>query len=103
MAGRAKANITDKDITGLKYFEKLLPLFERLREVGCERDAAGNRDLHFDPPWRTVWCYCFSSIRWWTRCGRCSPPRRIGVEVGAEEARCAACVVGIVLGSAAGV
>jgi hypothetical protein len=43
-----KPPITDKEITGLKYFEKLLPLFERLHEVGCERDTAGNRDLHFD-------------------------------------------------------
>ncbi len=34
MAGRSKPKITDGDITGLKYFEKLLPLFERLREVG---------------------------------------------------------------------
>ncbi len=48
MAGQSKPKITDKDITGLKYFEKLLPLFERLHEVGCERDTAGNRDLHFD-------------------------------------------------------
>ena len=48
MAGQSKRKITDKDITGLKYFEKLLPLFERLHEVGCDRDTAGNRDLHFD-------------------------------------------------------
>ena len=27
---------------------KLLPLFERLREAGCERDKAGNRQLHYD-------------------------------------------------------
>jgi len=25
-----------------------LPLFERLHEVGCERDVAGNRDRHLD-------------------------------------------------------
>ena len=45
---KPKPEIRDKDLTGLKYFEKLLPLFERLYEVGCERDAAGNRDRHFD-------------------------------------------------------
>ena len=48
MAGRSKPSITDGDIAGLKYFEKLLSLFERLREVGFERDTASNRDLHFD-------------------------------------------------------
>ena len=48
MAGRSKPKMTESDITGLKFFEKLLPLFERLHEVGCERDTAGNRDRHFE-------------------------------------------------------
>ena len=48
MASPSKPKISDKDITGLNYFEKLLPLFERLQEVDCDRDTAGNRDLHFD-------------------------------------------------------
>ena len=29
-------------------FEQLKPLLERLHEVGCERDKAGNRELHYD-------------------------------------------------------
>lgn len=33
---------------GLKYFGRLRPLFRALRRVGCERDRAGNRTLHFD-------------------------------------------------------
>jgi len=37
--------IREKDVQGLKYFRKLWPLFERLRDVGCERDKAGNRRL----------------------------------------------------------
>lgn len=32
----------------MKYFEKLLTLWEPLYHVGCERDKAGNRDLHYD-------------------------------------------------------
>jgi len=36
------------DVTGLKYFEKLSPLLERLHDAGCARDRAGNRDLHYD-------------------------------------------------------
>ena len=47
--GRPKRrDVTAADVTGLKYFEKLRPLLERLHEVGCERDKAGNRELHYD-------------------------------------------------------
>src|SRR4029453_18480432 len=35
-------------LQGLKYLELLLPLFDRLHAVGCQRDRAGNRKLHFD-------------------------------------------------------
>ncbi|MCX7429248.1 MAG: hypothetical protein NTW96_26930 [Planctomycetia bacterium] len=48
MAGRKRKAITEKEITGLKYFDKLVPLLERLRDVGCQRDKADNRRLHFD-------------------------------------------------------
>ncbi len=48
MANKKRSDVREQDITGLKYFDKLLPLFERLHEVGCERDKAGNRRLHFD-------------------------------------------------------
>ena len=37
-----------KSIQGLKYFDALKPLLERLHEVGTQRDKAGNRQLHFD-------------------------------------------------------
>ena len=43
-----KPDVTAADVTGLKYFEKLAPLLERLHAVGCERDQAGNRELHYD-------------------------------------------------------
>ena len=58
----SKPEIRDKDITGLKYFEKLLPLFERLHEFGCERDKAGNRDLHFDEYCCLVLLFFFNPI-----------------------------------------
>jgi hypothetical protein len=35
-------------LQGLKYLDKLLPLLRELRHVGCARDTAGNRNLHFD-------------------------------------------------------
>src|SRR3972149_6741692 len=45
---RKRRDVTAADVTGLKCFEKLAPLLERLHAVGCERDTAGNRDLHYD-------------------------------------------------------
>jgi Transposase DDE domain len=40
--------VPGQDLQGLKYLDKLLPLFDRLHDVGCQRDKAGNRQLHFD-------------------------------------------------------
>ena len=40
--------LREEDIQGLKYLRKLWPLFERLHEVGCQRDQAGNRQLFMD-------------------------------------------------------
>jgi len=48
MAGKKRDDVRDEDITGLKYYDKLLPLFEPLHQVGCQRDKAGNRQLHYD-------------------------------------------------------
>ena len=35
-------------LSGLKYFDRLTPLLKPLHEVGCDRDHAGNRILHYD-------------------------------------------------------
>lgn len=43
-----KPPITERDLKGLKYFQILEPLLERLHCCGTERDRAGNRKLHFD-------------------------------------------------------
>ena len=48
MAGKKREDVREEDVTGLKYFDKLAPLLARLHDVGCERDKAGNRTLHFD-------------------------------------------------------
>jgi len=48
MAQPKRPKVTEKDVTGLKYFDKLAPLLRRLHDAGCERDRAGNRCLHFD-------------------------------------------------------
>jgi hypothetical protein len=38
----------ERDLTGFKYFDHLVPLLDRLHDVGCARDKAGNRALHYD-------------------------------------------------------
>ena len=60
--GSVKQKIRSKDITGLKYFDKLAPLLERLHDDGCERDKAGNRDLHFDQYCMLVLLYLFNPV-----------------------------------------
>jgi hypothetical protein len=44
----------------LKYFSKLWPLFERLHEVGCGRDKAGNRELFMDQYCALVLLFLFN-------------------------------------------
>ncbi len=62
MAKARNRQITEKDITGLKYFDKLAPLLQRLHDDACERDVAGNRTLHFDQYCMLLLLYCFNPI-----------------------------------------
>ena len=54
--------LTEKDIVGLKYFDQLLPLFQRLHDDGCQRDKAGNRELHYDQYCLMVLVFLFNPI-----------------------------------------
>jgi len=62
MAGRKRAKVREQDITGLKYFDKLAPLLERLHDDGCARDRAGNRRLHYDQYCLLILLYLFNPI-----------------------------------------
>jgi hypothetical protein len=62
MAGKRREEVREQDITGLKYFDKLAPLLGRLHHVGCERDKAGNRHLHFDQYCLLVLLFLFNPI-----------------------------------------
>lgn len=57
-----RAEIKPKDITGLKYFAQLDGLLQELRDVGCERDRAGNRTLHMDQYCMLVLLFLFNPI-----------------------------------------
>ena len=48
MARTKLEKIRESEVSGMKYFDKLAPLLERLHDDGCELDQAGNRRLHFD-------------------------------------------------------
>lgn len=61
-ADTTKPKIREQDVRGLKYFDQLAPLLERLHDVGCETDRAGNRTLHFDHYCMLVLLYLFNPI-----------------------------------------
>jgi hypothetical protein len=60
MPRKKKDKIRERDVGALKFLEKLLPLFDRLHDVGCARDKAGNRELHFDQYCLLILLYLFN-------------------------------------------
>jgi hypothetical protein len=54
--------IRSRDVQGLKYLDLLLPLLDDLHEVGCQRDRAGNRKLHYDQYCLLVLLCLFSPV-----------------------------------------
>jgi hypothetical protein len=59
---RRRKQIRPRDVQGLKYFDQLGPLLDRLHDVGTERDKAGNRDLFFDQYTALLLLYFFSPV-----------------------------------------
>jgi DDE family transposase len=57
-----KRPLRDSDIVGLKYFDRLMPLLERLHDVGTQRDRAGNRQLFFDQYCAFILLFFFNPI-----------------------------------------
>jgi Transposase DDE domain len=62
MAARQTSKIRDSDIVGLKYFDRLMPLLQRLHDVGTQRDRAGNRQLFFDQYGAFILLFLFNPI-----------------------------------------
>lgn len=60
MAGKKRKKVSERELTGLKYFDQLAPLLARLHEVGCQRDRANNRELHFDQYCMLILLYLFN-------------------------------------------
>lgn len=59
---KAKNPIDPRQLGHLKKLRHLLPLLSSLRDSGCSRDAAGNRDLHFDEYVTLVLLYLFNPM-----------------------------------------
>jgi DDE family transposase len=62
MAVRQRSKMRESDIVGLKYFDRLMPLLERLHDVGTQRDRAGNRELFFDQYCAFILLFLFNPI-----------------------------------------
>ena len=62
MARKKREKIRESEVSGMKYFDKLAPLLERLHDDGCERDKAGNRTLHFDQYCLLILLHMFNPI-----------------------------------------
>jgi len=43
-----RQDVTEAQLQGLKFFDKFLPMLDRLHGASTDRDRAGNRKLHFD-------------------------------------------------------
>lgn len=61
-ANPAAEPLSEDQVRGLKYFNRLLPLFHHLHSVGCQRDKAGNRQLFFDDYCALVMLYLFNPL-----------------------------------------
>ena len=59
---RKPSKLTAKDVTGLKYFDQIAPLLQRLHDDACDRDTAGNRTLHYDQYCMLMLLCCFNPI-----------------------------------------
>jgi len=46
--------LRERNIQGLRYLDKLLPLLDRLHRIGCGRDKAGKANARPDHPIRVV-------------------------------------------------
>jgi hypothetical protein len=57
-----REEIRERDIVGLKYFDRLGPLLAGLHDDGCARDKADNRELHFDQYCMLVLLFMFNPV-----------------------------------------
>ena len=59
---KKRHKIKDHEVQGFKYFKPISRMPERLHDAGCDRDRAGNRDLHMDQYISLILLYLFNPI-----------------------------------------
>ncbi len=56
------ATVTVEQLQGFRYLDRVAKLLSKLHECGCDRDKAGNRELHFDDYVLLVLLYLFNPL-----------------------------------------
>jgi hypothetical protein len=62
MADGTPPELTVADVRGFKQLRRVARLLSFLRDVGCDRDKAGNRELHYDDYVLLVLLYLFNPL-----------------------------------------
>jgi hypothetical protein len=62
VARKSKDKIDPKQLRGFKKLKRVAELLTHLHNAGCERDRAGNRQLHFDDYVLLVLLYLFNPL-----------------------------------------
>ena len=76
MARPRRRALQPSDIEGLEYFDTLVPLLAQLKDIGTQRDRAGNRQLFYDQYVCLLLLYFFSpTITSLRLCSRLRPWR----------------------------
>ena len=57
-----RKKIKEEQLQGFKYFKAISGMLESLHEAGCQRDRAGNRQLHMDQYMSLLLLYMFNPI-----------------------------------------
>jgi Transposase DDE domain len=58
----SKEALHDKDIVCLGHLKRAFDLVDRLHDVGCQRDLADNRELHFDDYLKLMLLYTWNPL-----------------------------------------
>src|ERR1035441_9324901 len=64
----SKEALRDKDVVCLGHLQRAFELVDRLHDVGCERDVAGNRQLFFNHYVKLVLLYTWNPLIDSVRC-----------------------------------
>jgi hypothetical protein len=59
---KKREKIKEQQLQGFKYFKAISGMLESLHETGCQRDRAGNRQLHMDQYMSLLLLYMFNPI-----------------------------------------